>query len=211
MKKYFSIFLAILIGTGAFLLYSQWNNHPSQKQKQNAGTPTDEETEKVYFNDTYHYNMVLPPDMEVEVLSPESIHMVKKNSKTGEGPSNFVYVSIVPASKKSSPEEIYNYHPEQYKKLMTLQKNGLISVADPDQKELDQYFTFTRGEDTTIDGTETSVFKNTEPWEFLKGTTETRYILEKNDMIIILGAYTGDSLDLKTATSIIQTFTTGSS
>lgn len=178
-----------------------------------ASVETDLSKEPVYTNETYGYSIQLPSTLEVEQMTPHSIQLITKEKEIGQGPANFIYISVIPQDMKESIGEIYNYYADDYNELINMTKQGSsISVTDVDQPDLDEWNTYTFANTVQIDGITAKVFENYKPWEFPNGTTETRYMFEKNGTRYLLGYYTGGdsvgkaAIDPRIANAIIQSF-----
>lgn len=160
-----------------------------------------------------NYMISFPDSFEAQDNGENSLLLVPSEQGPGVGPANFIYVSFVPSDLRNNNDGlVYNYNPDQIKKLEELEIGESVSVADAGIGQ-DEWYTYTRVDDTTIDGTAVKVYENNKPWEFPAGTTETRYILNKNGEIYLMGYYTGgegvaDSIDPRQAYRTIHTLKT---
>lgn len=178
-----------------------------------ASVAADLSKEPIYTNETYGYSIKLPSTLEVEQMTPHSIQLVTKEKEIGQGPTNFIYISVIPQDMKESIGEIYNYYADDYNELINMTKQGSsISVTDVEQPDLDEWNTYTFANTVQIDGITAKVFENYKPWEFPNGTTETRYMFEKNGTRYLLGYYTGGdsvgkaAIDPRIANAIVHSF-----
>ncbi len=217
MKK----ILIIVITAIAVILYAYLNyGHLLQNESKTpyitmdqASVETDLSKEPMYTNETYGYTIKLPASLEVDQTNPASIQITTKEKELGQGPANLIYISVISPEMKESVGEIYNYYADDYNKLMTLSKEGTsVSVADEDQADLAEWNMYTFVRTTQIDELPTKVFENYKPWEFPNGTTETRYMFEKDGTRYVLGYYTGgdsvgkSAIDPRIAYAIIRSF-----
>lgn len=214
MKKYLPVALIIIVLVAGFLYYSSFNKSGLVEKQENS--PSEILTDGGgYENSEYGYRVSLPQGFKVEVNSPESVQILPDVEVLGPGPANFIYISIVPESMRSSEAgTIYNYNPQQYEKFLAASEvQDELNLAEGDVPALVGWFAYTLVSRETIDGKEFKNFQNDKPWEFPPGTTENRYIYDDGAKIIILGYYTGGvegdgAIDAQAAYSILQSFKT---
>lgn len=212
------ILLIILIGAifGVFLAakkpVSDVNNETANPSSASVLSPLP--NSKTYVNTKYGYEIKIPEGFKTEENQPESLMILPSREPEGMGPANFIYVSIIPQDKKSSEGEIYNYSAGHYTKLNSIQKLGdKISLSEASIPELTQWFEYTLTAYETISGIQFKRFDNNKPWEFPAGTTESRYLGEKDNKIYVLGHYTGGEnvsarIDPRVAEAVIKSFQT---
>lgn len=172
-----------------------------------TGTP---EIKPNYVNEKLKFGLDIPDAFKVEDNGEFSITISPDKKLEGQGPVNFIYVSVVPKDEPANEGEIYNYNPSQFKKLQDLEIGKSVSLADAGQPKLKEWFTYTRSEDVMIDGRPAKKLQNKKPWEFPTGTAEARYFFETNGVIYILGYYTsaseGSDLNDEAAYKIVSSF-----
>jgi hypothetical protein len=179
-----------------------------------APTPTESPLENkpdswvTYISD-FGYKISYPKSYLVTENGDYSITIEKPSGIHGAGNPNFIYVSLVPEDKYESEGGFYNYNPEQFKKLQKLEVGDSVSLAVSGQ-DLDNWFTYTRVNDTDIDEYTARRFENTKPWEFPAGTKETRFTFNAEGNIYIIGYYVGgesvdEPIDERDAYNIIKT------
>lgn len=204
----FSGFIVLLIVL--FWLNFTWRpwEKPTQQREDilvsNTPTPTPS-----YVNSKLKFSLDLPSEFKVEENGEYSITITPDKKIEGQGPVNFIYISVVPKDVQVEVGEIYNYNQAQYNKLLELEIGESVSLSDASQPKLKGWFTYTRGDDVTIDGKPVKKLQNKKPWEFPAGTVENRYILESNGTLYILGFYFGSTqsaeINEETAFKIIST------
>lgn len=176
-----------------------------------ASVPAELGNAPTYTHPTLGYTLKVPTDLVVEPVADYSIQIRSTQEPPAVGPANFMYLSVIPAGDQSPQGEIYNYNPTDYDKLMTLSIGEKISLADLGGGQA-EWFSYTRVDDTQIDGRMVRRFENTKPWEFPSGTTEVRYLFEVNGTRYLLGAYTGgegvgpSSLDPRLTHTVLTSF-----
>lgn len=183
----------ILITTGiillsfflAYILYF-WNLNNTKNQavnepKENASVGLDLSKETEFTNKSLGITVKLPKELKVSDEYETSFLLVPNKEIIGQGYTNYIYF-----------KDITNDVNEQMmlKKLNTLTKKG-ESINVTDTKELEKWYKFTYVNDAVIDSASAKVYENNQPWELPNGTTETKYIFEKNGKIYAFGYYTG--------------------
>lgn len=143
-----------------------------------------------YTDPTYGYKIYIPEGFIADDQSKQSTLFYPQNQPQGAGPTNFIYISVVPPDMRNSVGEIYNYNPSDFAKLIALEKVGdKTSLAgSPDMAE---WFTYSVVEEFDFGSGRIKNFENTKPWEFPLGTTENRFIYATENNIYILGYYSG--------------------
>ena len=116
---------------------------------------------------------------------------------TGQGPINFLYISVVPKGKEGEEGTIYNYSQNNIQTLRNMAIGETRSFGGNTDPNLNQYFSYQRDADLMLGGYGAKSFVNTKPWEFPNGTTEYRYLVEFEAVIFIIGGYTGEDIDLQ--------------
>ena len=116
---------------------------------------------------------------------------------TGQGPINFLYISVVPKDKEGEEGTIYNYSQNNIQTLRNMAIGETRSFGGNTDPNLNQYFSYQRSADLMLGGYGAKSFVNTKPWEFPNGTTEYRYLVEFEAVIFIIGGYTSEDTDLQ--------------
>lgn len=147
--------------------------------------PTDWQT---YKDNSLGFSISYPPAFEVTQNGYHSIMLIKKVTEPGQGPANFIYISTILKEDENKEGEIYNYNKTHIDSLIQLQVNEEKPVAG-EAAELEQYVTFKRLTDTTIDGQKAMLFVNMKPWEFPLGTKEYRNLVQQKDRSYWIGGY----------------------
>jgi hypothetical protein len=218
MKKYITAVFILLVA-GLSLYYASSNFRKESKSVKDTGSsfPTNAQNKNTpdnwqsYTHETLEYSIYYPENFKIESNGDYSILISKQSPQPSFGPANFIYVSVVPPGQPTDEGEIYNYNQAQFKKLPELEIGEHVSLADTDQPELNEWFTYTRVDNTEIDGHPVKSFENNKPWEFPSGTTEVRFIFEDSGNIYLMGYYYGgegvqEPLDPREAVGIISSF-----
>ena len=212
-KTIITVLAAIVVISYIYVTYSPVPKNemksPSVTNKP-ASVAADLSKEPIYTNETFGYSIKLPTTLEVVSNGSNSVLLETKEKVMGQGPTNFMYISVVTPENSKNDGEIYNYRSSQHAKLLELNIGESVSVSG-DVPDLSEWFTYTRVDDTVIDGKTAKVFENYKPWEFPTGTTETRYVIEENGYTYLLGYYTGgtegkDKIDPRAAYPVVQSF-----
>ncbi|RJR26790.1 hypothetical protein C4561_03340 [candidate division WWE3 bacterium] len=202
------VLLAIIVSAAAFFIKDRVVDTPP------IGDPP-MGIENKYVHPLFKYSISVPEELQIVPNGGTNILIMKKEQEPGPGPVNFIYISVVTPDTMEDEGNIYNYNPGQFERLMGLKIGKSVAVADIDQPGIAERFTYTRVDDTKINGLPVKRYENTSPWEFPNGTTETRYVLENDGYIYILGSYTGgdsvgvSALDPRVAHQVISTFKPG--
>ena len=218
MKKF--LILIFIFVAGALLLYYISTNfrkdgdnvaEVSSPVPTKAAVTSVADNCKIYTSSALNYTISYPENFVVEPSGDYSNLILKPLQEPSFGPANFIYVSVVPPDQSTNEGEIYNYNQVQFKKLAELEIGGSVSLADTDQPKLNEWFTYTRVNDSVIDGHPAKRFENNKPWEFPAGTTEVRFVFESGGKIYLMGYYYGgegmlEPLDPLEANKIITTF-----
>lgn len=162
---------------------------------------------KLYSDSSLGFRISYPEAMEFEENGDFSVLFMPAESPAGQGQPTFFYVSVIPASQTNAEGEIYNYRREDFERLNTIALNESTSLTE--NRELDQWYSYTRLPDRQIAGRVAKQFANLKPWEFPAGTTETRYLFENGDNGYIVGAYFQEnnaSLTKQTINDMIDSF-----
>jgi len=145
-----------------------------------------------YTDPDFGYRLYIPEGMTVEKQNKYSTLFYPEKQPLGAGPTNFIYVSVVPPDIRRNTGEIYNYNPDHFEKLISLEKVGdSVNVTGGDVPNMGEWFTYTVVGKIDFGTGSIKNFENTKPWEFPAGTTENRFIYGTADNIYILGYYTG--------------------
>jgi hypothetical protein len=217
MKK---VIILSLILLGVLLAYHEAGKGPKMEPtpapSQKASVSGESLLTETYQNPSGGYRVKLPKDFLVENNGENSVLIRPKADLSGtSGASNFMYISVVkPEFKKERVGEVYNYTPDQYKKLAAMTELGTdVNLAGAEASELGQWYAYTLVANEYVGGVAAKHFQNHKPWEFPVGTTEDRFTMEVGDDIYILGYYTGGDtvaqearLDPRIAYSIIKSF-----
>jgi hypothetical protein len=166
---------------------------------------------QTYSSEALGYSISFPEEYRVEENGDYSTILLKPSDIPSFGPANFIYISVVREEMFETDGLIYNYNNDHFKKLQGLEIGEAVSLSGGEVPDLSEYFTYTRVDDTVIDGYPTRRFENNKPWEFPGGTTEVRFIFDTRGDIYILGYYYGgdsvqDPLDAREAFNVIKTF-----
>lgn len=218
MKKSGILFLILLIAGTLFFYFTLKSGKSGEDATDTVSPiPTDMQDNntpdnwKTYIHESLGYSISYPDAYSVESNGDYSILILKTDKQPGFGPANFIYVSVVPPDQSTNEGEIYNFNHVQYNKLQKLGIGEKVALADTNQPDLNAWFTYTRVDDSEIDGHPAERFENTKPWEFPPGTTEVRFIFESDGYIYLMGYYYGgeslqDPLDPREAFRIISSF-----
>lgn len=218
MKKYTFIVLAFLIASLLlYLRFSDFRKAGNDNLKTISPVPANPEGSnvpdswKVYVSDTLDYSISYPENLVVEPNGDYSILITKELQEPSFGPANFIYVSVVPPDQITNEGEIYNFNQVQFNKLQKLEIGESVSLADTDQPNLNDWFTYTRVDNTVIDNQTTKRFENIKPWEFPTGTSEVRFVFESGGNIYLMGYYYGgegvkETIDPFEAFRVISSF-----
>jgi hypothetical protein len=193
--------LLIVIGVGFVLYQTDIKNslQPNETSEVTSLPPTNDRLMQPnlpsgwqsYMNQDLRFQIGYPKNMRVESNGEQSILFVPESPATGQGEPTFLYVSYIKNSDKEKEGVFYNYQKDQIQKLKNAMVNTTVSISDANGQ--DEWYTYTRFTDETVGGKKALVFKNTKPWEFPQGTTETRYIVETDDALYLLGYYIQES------------------
>ncbi len=190
MNKYAVIaLLVIAVSVVSFSLINRSTPIPEPTSEQ---TPVLSNLEPNYTDPDYGYALYIPEGMTAEKQSEYSTLFYPADQPMGVGPTNFMYISVVPPQMRDNTGGIYNYSPDQFQKLIALENIGdSTNVVDGAVPELAQWYTYTVVAIEDMGTGKVKNFENTKPWEFPAGTTENRFIYGTNSNIYILGYYTG--------------------
>ena len=120
--KNFLIILALvgLTTSGVFAFYAFNRSTTNQKQEESGSkklTPN-------YTDEEGWYELYIPGSFKAEKQSSFSTLFYHEEQPPGPGPTNFIYISVVTAEKRSTEGEVYNYSPKDYQKLIALNNVG---------------------------------------------------------------------------------------
>ncbi len=210
MKKYIIVVvIVILVALVSFLRNSRSNSSALPTPTNAPASPLIQITGTQYINPTFGYSLTIPENLVATNNGANTILIGPKEAVAGPGPANFIYISVYTGVEE--PGEVYNFFPNDYELLMKLNSGESVSLADATSGQ-DEWFTYTRVDDTMLNDEQVRRFENYKPWEFPAGTTETRMMFENGNHIYVVGYYTGgDSvaeagrLDPRIAYSILQT------
>ncbi len=203
------IFLfSVVVASMLFAACTQQTKPSQPPTNEPASVQTSQLSGEPYVHPTMNYEIIVPENMQLDVVSDYSIQLFPNGDIQGQGPTNFLYVTVIPQDFSNDKAEAYNYQASWYEKLIAVSKTGeSVSVADA-RSQQDEWYTYTRVDDVVIDGKTFLSFENTKPWEFPTGTTERRFLLEDNGKRYILGYYTGGEtgalVDPKIALKVLQ-------
>ncbi len=205
MKKYSiinktmnrKIFIPILIVVLLFVLFRNKVQAPTkerevaitQESATHARIPKGWQT---YTNDKTQFSISYPTDFEISDYGLNTQRIVKKVQTLGQGPSNFIYVSAILEGDQNKDGQIYNFNKTHLDSLVSMKVGDTKPVAG-EEKELEQYVTFTRLPDIKIGGNKAMAFANMKPWEFPAGTKEYRYLIHQKNRTYIVGGYIATS------------------
>lgn len=191
----------------------QKNQEVAEEQKSPASVMVGLEGSERYADSVLGFSIALPEGMRVEKSGDNSILVLPVAQEPGPGPANFVYVSVVSAENPGEEGSVYNYNPEAFDKMMRVDGLGeSVSLAAVNQPEFDEWFSYTLIEEVEVAGVMAKVFDNYKPWEFPGGTTETRYLFERDGTRYVLGYYTGgdsvgeSGVDPRIARAVVMSF-----
>ncbi len=188
MKKILiTVFIVFLIGVIIFSVNSQ--KKKPQVKPDSQVTPTSKL--KNFDEKNLGYTLSLPSNFIVENNGQFSRLYYKKESQTGAGTRNFIYISVIPKGKENAEGEIYNYNRKDYEVLKKLEEGKSAIMGNAEINNISEYFTYTRIDGAMIGGYGATAFINKKPWEFPGGTTEYRYIIPFEQAIYLVGVYTG--------------------
>lgn len=190
-----AIFVILVLGLVAFKsIFGAAKNLVSVKPAEPTPTPSELVVLwQTYTNSEFGYSLKVPEEFEITPNGVNGMMFVKKSQEPGQGPTNFIYVSVVTPDFRNAEGEIYNYNSKDFSALALTEVGGRKSLVEGATPDLSSYFTYTRLEDITIDGATASAYLNSSPWEFPMGTKEYRYVIDKGDNIYVIGGYTGAS------------------
>jgi hypothetical protein len=191
MTKLIILIIALLIlGISAYFYISERKHEIPQNasQKEELSKVTIPDGWQTYKNDELKFAISYPPGFEATQNGKYSVMIVKKVTEPGQGPYNFVYISVVPEGAQNNDGEIYNFNKTHLDSLLSIKVNekGTLKGEAP---ELAEYITFTRLPDTEISGNFAATFINDKPWEFTMGTGEYRYVIDQQNRTYLIGGY----------------------
>ncbi len=136
------------------------------------------------------YTLRLPDGFVEEENGEWSRLYFKKSDEPGAGPTDMIYVSVVPVGVVIGEGEIYNYSAKVTDTLRRLKQDEQVVVSEgiPD---LTQYYTYTRTGDRMLGGYGAQAYVNEKPWEFPEGTVERRYLVFFAQATYLVGSYSG--------------------
>lgn len=216
MKK---VLILILI-LGGIVFFSQYfkneNSTPIATDNSDSASVEGSELLTEEYNDPeFGYFLKLPAGYRIESESKYSTRFLPDTKIVGAGISNFIYVSVVTSDMKDSQGEVYNYNPDQFDKLKSIENIGDSANLAEGVPALAEWYSYTYVAEVDIDGQKAKIFQNNKPWEFPSGTSENRFVFEISGKTYILGYYTGGdgidenaSLDPRLASAIIKSFKT---
>jgi hypothetical protein len=132
------------------------------------------------YTNTYGLSLKYPPSWKERVISEYSTQFIP--SEKPEKESYMLYVSVIPDAAPGKTKAIFNYDPQYFHQLQSLDV-GASTIVGPDP----EYFTFQRVEDVTVDGVIARVYRNDHVYNAQNGTVEYRYYIEKGSVTYLLG------------------------
>jgi hypothetical protein len=211
MRKFLTILLVVMVvGLLGYFYFQQEQAKDIIVEPENDS----QVSSKLYTDADLGYSINLPQGFKVEANGEYSKQFLPDTEVVGMGPTNFIYVSVVPPEMRDSNGEVYNYNPQHFAKLIELENIGdSVNLAENDIPDLGEWFTYTVVAIEDIDNGEVKNFENTKPWEFPLGTTENRFIYGTQKNIYVLGYYTGGEgvaeearIDPRVAYEVIKSF-----
>lgn len=205
----------VLVGAFVILLFAvvamSLKNKPAVAPSPTTTASPTNALEPNYTDPDFGYRIHIPDEMTVEKQSKYSTLFYPQAEPQGQGPTNFMYISVVTPEMRENNGEIYNYSPDHFQKLIALDEIGdSVNLAESDVVELGEWFTYKVVDEVDIDNGRVKIFENNKPWEFPSGTTEKRFIYGTESNIYILGYYTGGdtgaTLDPREAYNSILSF-----
>lgn len=217
MKKrpLFIGFLALIVLVG--IIFAERNDNTNQNALNDGQTPLSNPSDenlglvyvpdgwKMYTDGSIRFNY--PETMTVEKNGQYSVLINPPENPVGNAVPTFMYVSVIPSSETNDEGNIYNYYRPDFERLSGLDVNESTTLTE--NRELDEWYKFTRLPDRQISGITAKQYVNLKPWEFQLGTQETRYIFEKDATKYLIGAYYqpgNPRLTKETISDIIDSF-----
>ena len=186
MKKEFLILAVFLLVAGGAAYYLNTTKSPTK-----PATNTPQSKLREMGDPTLGFSLKLPDNFTVE-KNGEFSRMFRKKTSPSAGPTNFIYVSVIPQGKEVEDGEIYNYNTSDYEALEKLMVDDSVTFGTAENKDISKYYIYTRLDDKIIGGYGAKTYKNELPWEFPKNTTEYRYIIPFTQAKFVIGAYTSE-------------------
>lgn len=185
------IFVFIVIGIASMIVYDLMNNGgvTTQKRKAEVAVTTIPTPRKESQLDKIKIN--LPDGYKKEEEMQNVIRISRISSEPSGGPSNFIQIAFVPATDGKINETTSFFTHEQFEIL----KNIPVGQSQPiiENPDMQQYQTYTRLPNETIDNIDAQKYSNNTLWEFPTGTREVLYyVLHPQGIYFIRGFIEAD-------------------
>ena len=172
---------------------------------------TKKDSSRSVKNKELGYTISIPDGMIEENNGRLSRLYVRKAEQPGAGPTNFIYISVVPKGMEGAEGEIYNYNRRDIQRLKSLSVDQVTNLTETNDQEIAKYYEYERSEDRMLGGFGATSFVNKMPWEFPAGVVEHRFIVPFEQATYLVGYYIGGDktspyyLDQDQAESILNT------
>lgn len=146
-----------------------------------------------YTNESLGYSIHYPSGYEASSNGTNSIKITKRINIIGQGSTNFIYVSVIPDDFQGNEGTIYGYIPKDLDIMQNMQIGEATSLSGSDERNLSGENIYTRISDAQIAGLQVKAYRNSMPSGFPDGTTEYRYLLNREAKTYLIGGYVGGS------------------
>jgi hypothetical protein len=137
------------------------------------------------------YQLAHAPDWELTTTTPYSRVFTRRGT---EGPSFPVfYVTVVPNGLTNEQADAYNFVAAETLRSLASLAIGSSTAFDA----IPDYSTFTRLENTSVNGREALVIENSQVWEGGQDIKDRRVITPGQDKVYMLGTYYDSPDDLE--------------
>lgn len=198
------VFVVAVLAFGGYYYFGVQKakkSEPVQQAKTIQVAPEVDETTswKTYTNTKFGFSFKYPPNLKEENGCKDPTNCsINSFVGPGKGPNNFIYVSISKGNNFSLP---YNADGVDTLLSMKIGESKSINNFKP------EYFTFKRLPDLIISDLSAKTFLSEKSWEFPENTKQKRVYINRNNDLILIGAYTdSDDIPLKVFDQILSTF-----
>ena len=138
---------------------------------------------KTYINEGFLYSVDFPQEFELNQNNGKNSLIIERKINTPSGPAqNFIFISVIPVNPTENTEQAYNWGEET--PVLLAMNVGETKVIDKFTQQ-----SYQRLPDINFDNTVAKAYLSNNPWEFLPGTKEYKYYLQKGKYKYLIGGY----------------------